>query len=128
MIEAYQDFSVQPMPPMGMDEPIEVAKPKKAHKLIAQLEEGNIFDKLGKMKDKTAAQVYEDIMQSYGDAEASNEKWLRKYKAALKLAKMQPTAGGEDIDTKDFPFPGASTAMMPFVMQAMLDFAARAAP
>ncbi len=107
---------------------VEVPKPRKVHKLLQWLEEGNIVAKLEDHKDKDPAMIYEDIMQLYGDADDSMEKYFKKYKAALKLAKMQPTAAGEDIDVKDFPFLGASTAMMPFVMEAMLDFAARAAP
>ena len=121
-----QGYGVPEMPMMGQME--EDAPEKKKPKLLKWLDEGNIVSRLEDHKEKTPATIYEDITQSYGDADASMEKWKKKYTAALKLAKMQPTAGGEDIDTKDFPFPGASVAMMPFVMEAMLDFASRAAP
>jgi chaperonin GroES len=107
---------------------IEVAKTKKPHELIAQLEDGNLVSKLEDHDDLTAADVYDDIMQTYGDAQATMTKWLKKYTAALKLAKMQPSAGGQDVESKSFPFAGASLAMMPFILQAMLDFASRASP
>lgn len=128
MVEFAQSIDSLPELPGYDQAEIEIPKPKKVHALIKQLEEGNIVSKLDDHKDKTPATIYEDIQQAYGDAEESMESWFRKYKAAIKLAKMQPTAGGKDIDTKDFPFPGASVAMMPFVLQAMLDFAARATP
>lgn len=122
---AYQEFPQDDV----IDDPVmEPVAPEKVHKLVKWLDEGNIVSKLNDHKDMTAADVYNDITQTYGDADASMEKWRKKYKAAIKLAKMQPTAGGEDIETKDFPFEGASVAMMPFVFQAMLDFASRAAP
>jgi hypothetical protein len=97
------------MPGAPMDAPL----PKKVNKLIKWLDEGNIVSKLADHKDLTPAEVYEDIMQAYGEAEESMGKWLRKYKAAINLAKMQPTAGGQEIESKDFPFEGASVAMMP---------------
>ena len=108
--------------------PVEEEKPAKVHKLIKWLDEGNIVSKMEDHATLTGSDVYEDIQQCYGDAQATMDKWLRKYKAAIALAKMQPTAGGEEIDSKDFPFPGASVAMMPFVLQSMLDFASRASP
>lgn len=113
--------------PAGYSEVVPL-KPQKVHKLVKWLDEGNIVSKLEDHKDLTAAEVYEDAMQCYGDAEETMSKWKRKYEAAIALAKMQPTAGGQEIESKDFPFPGASVAMMPFVLHSMLDFASRASP
>lgn len=127
MVEFAQDYQEFPEEDVEPAE-IEVAKPSKVHKLIKQLDEGNIVSRLEDHDDLTASDVYEDITQAFGDAAATMESWKRKYMSALKLAKMQPTAKGEDIDTKDFPFEGASVAMMPFVLQSMLDFASRASP
>lgn len=123
MIDA-PEYDLAPAIQIGAIEP----KPKKVHKLLSWLDEGNIVKKLADHKDKDPSQIYEDITSAYDEALESMDKYLAKYKAALKLAKMQPAAKGADIDTKDFPFAGASVAMMPFVMEAMLDFAARAAP
>src|SRR5262245_33829072 len=117
-------------PPPELIAPVQVEQPapKKVHKLVKQLDEGNLVSKLDGHPELSQSTVYEDLTEEFNDAEASMDKWLKKYKAALHLAKMQPTAGGQEIETKDFPFEGASVAMMPFVMEAMLDFASRASP
>jgi chaperonin GroES len=99
------------------------------HPLIAQLDEGNLVSKLRDLEKKTEAGIYQDTMELYGEAVQSMSDWKRKYDKALKLAKMQPTnSKGDPIETKDFPFEGASLAMTPFILEAMLDFAARATP
>lgn len=97
--------------------------------LIDQLDEGNLVKKLDKLEKTTRSKVYEDIMDSYTEASKSMDAWKRKYTKALLLAKMQPSnSKGEEIETKDFPFEGASTVMLPFILEAMLDFSARATP
>ena len=48
---------------------------------------------------------------------ASMDNWVRKYEKALKLAKMKDISGD-----KTFPFVGASRVMMPYIMEAAIDF------
>ncbi len=95
-----------------------------SHPLFANLEKGNIVKQLGTMN----TQAYQDAMELYGEAEQSMVQWLKRYNRAIKLAKLQPTSGDKDIETKSFPFPGASLAMLPYILEAMLDFNSRAAP
>lgn len=91
--------------------------------LIKNLDAGNIVDQL---KDNAAE--YVRIKRLYDEAVTSMEPWLKKYKAAVNLAKLQPTSGGMDITSKSFPFEGASLAMLPYILEAMIDFNSRAAP
>ncbi len=104
------------------------AKPDE-HQLIKQLDEGNLVDKLkhGTELDNTA--VAAEIQTLLQEAEGEKwEKWKKKYERALHLAKLEPTANGKEIEEKDFPFKGASLAMMPYITEACLDFNARIAP
>ena len=102
--------------------------------LIDNLDAGNIVDQIEDLKgadnvpSKTNGQLYEDIDGLYQAAKQSMESWEKKYKKAIKLAKMQPTKGDADVDSKDFPFEGASVAMLPYIFEAMLDFHGRAVP
>jgi len=91
--------------------------------LIANLDKGNIVDQLG-----DNAKEFVSVKKLYDEAVTSMSDWLKKYTAAIKLAKLQPTSGGHDIEEKSFPFQGASLAMMPYILEAMLDFNSRAAP
>lgn len=114
-------------PPMQW-QPMEIPGPRDEF-LIGNLDRGNLVELIDELEKKTHSAVYEDIMTSFGDAEATMEKWKKRYNKALKLAKMQPTdSSGTDIDSKSFPFDGASVAMMPFILEAMLDFSSRASP
>lgn len=88
------------------------------HKLLEMLDDGNIVDRLADMPNVAA-----EILTDYDDAKNSMADWLEKYKLAIKLAKMQPKE-----KQKTFPFRGASTAMLPFVLDAMIDFNARSSP
>jgi len=91
--------------------------------LIDNLEKGNIVDQL-----KDNSKEFVSVKKLYDEAVASMADWIKKYTAAIKLAKLQPTSGGHDIEEKSFPFQGASLAMMPYILEAMLDFNSRAAP
>ncbi len=91
--------------------------------LIANLDKGNIVDQLD-----DNAKEFNCVKKLYDEAVDSMSDWLKKYTAAIKLAKLQPTAGGNDIEEKSFPFQGASLAMMPYILEAMLDFNSRSAP
>lgn len=101
---------------------VETGVPEEAevisHPLLDYLDMGNIVDKLDK-PDTTASEILTD----YGAAYNSMKEWREKYKEALKLAKLEPKA-----KHKTFPFEGASTAMLPFILEAMLDFNSRSAP
>ena len=87
------------------------------------LDEGNLVDKL---EDNT--QCTADTKTLFDEAKASMSEWLKKYKRAINLAKLQAMSGEQEITEKSFPFEGASLAMLPFVTEAMLDFNARSAP
>ena len=69
-----------------------------------------------------------EALRKYDDALISMEQWKKKYKKALWLAKLQPNAGNIEITKKTFPFDNASLAMLPFILEAMLDFQSRATP
>lgn len=90
--------------------------------LTKYLDQGNIVDELADPK-KAAT----DALELYQEAMISMEPWLKKYKRALNLAKLQATSGDIEITEKTFPFEGASLAMMPYILEAMLDFSSRAA-
>lgn len=69
--------------------------------------------------DKVGSELMADI-----DADRNSmTDYIEKYEKALELAKMDPS--GED---KTFPFVKASKVMMPYLMEAAVDFNARAAP
>lgn len=69
------------------------------------------------------AEVASDVLRLLDAAKLSMAKWQDKYDKALKLAKLEPEA-----ESKTFPFEGASNVMMPFIMEAMLDFHSRTVP
>jgi len=86
--------------------------------LLAYLDMGNIVEHLPYRDTKAA-----EILTDYNTALNTMRDWKKSYDEALKLAKLEPKA-----KKKTFPFEGASTAMLPFVTEAMLDFNSRAAP
>lgn len=96
---------------------------QKPHPIFANLDQGNIVDKL-----PDNAKAYQDANDLYDEAKKSMVEWLKKYNRAIKLAILQPTSSDQDIESKSFPFQGASLAMMPYILEAMLDFSSRAAP
>lgn len=102
------------------EEPTE--EPEIQSKLIKFLDAGNIVDEL-----EDNAKACSDTIELYNDAVESMKPWLKKYKRALNLAKLQAMSGDVEITEKSFPFEGASMAMMPYILEAMLDFSSRAA-
>jgi hypothetical protein len=90
--------------------------------LIKNLDKGNIIDQLEEPRKACA-----DALELFHEAETSMDPWLKKYKRALNLAKLQATSGDVEITEKSFPFEGASMVMMPYILEAMLDFSSRAA-
>jgi chaperonin GroES len=91
--------------------------------LLSNLDEGNLVSKI-----ENNSESYNVIMEEYGTACSSMKEWIKKYNNAINLSKLQPTAGGKEIESKTFPFAGASLAMMPYILEAALDFNSRAAP
>jgi len=90
--------------------------------LFKYLDQGNIVSEL---KDEKKA--CSDTLDLYKTAETSMKPWLKKYTRALNLAKLQAMSGDVEITEKTFPFEGASVVMMPYILEAMLDFSSRAA-
>lgn len=90
-------------------------------KLVDFIDESNLIEELDKTEDRT--KVGADLKSKYDEDKVSMEAWDRKYKTALTLAQMQP-----ESEKKTFPFAGASTAMLPFIQEAMIDFNARTSP
>jgi len=64
-----------------------------------------------------------DLINGIEEDRQTMKPYLERYDVALKLAKMDD----EKVD-KNFPFQGASRVMMPYVMEAALDFWARTTP
>jgi len=75
------------------------------------------------LDDGELTNISTSISNSISSDKQSMAEWTRKYDKALKLARMKD----EDGD-KTFPFVGASRVMMPYVMEAALDFNARVSP
>lgn len=103
--------------------------------LVENLDAGNIVSLLDELegsewvdrKDNTT--LYSEIDTAYQKADESMSDWRKKYHKALALAKLIPKdSDGKEITSKDFPFQGASTAMLPYILEAMLDFHGRAVP
>ena len=90
----------------------------------------DLFDFLddGNLAEMVTTTQTTKVLEYYRDAIASMERWKRKYKRAINLSKMQATAGDVEIEKKSFPFEGASVVMMPYILEAQLDFIGRAAP
>ena len=93
--------------------------------LESLLDKGNIVDELEEHENEEATAKILDLCNQ---AEQSMEKWLKKYKRSINLAKLQAMSGDKEIEEKTFPFEGASLVMLPFVTEAMLDFNSRTAP
>lgn len=64
-----------------------------------------------------------DLLSEIDNDRNSMDDYIRKYKKSLELAKMD--SSGED---KTFPFVKASKVMMPYLMEAAVDFNARSSP
>jgi chaperonin GroES len=90
---------------------LEMAKILETDNVASLLDEGD--------KSKISSDLSSSITS---DIESMSD-WKRKYDKALKLARMKDDGGD-----KTFPFVGASRVMMPYVMEAALDFNARVSP
>ena len=90
--------------------------------IFENLDEGNLVEQLDDIPEGRSG-VSSRATQGNDEATESMSKWKKTYDKALKLAKLDP-----ETKKKTFPFEGASTVMMPFIMQAMLDFHSRVVP
>ena len=102
--------------------PDNVEKADSGIKVYQFLDEGNLVEKVDDLVGGRQ-QVVSDTKALLDEAKNSMEKWRKHYEQALKLAKLEPEA-----KEKTFPFQGASQVMLPFIMEAMLDFHSRTVP
>lgn len=116
---AYDESVVEELPSTDY----EADESERTGELEENLDAGNL---VGKLKDNKQATA--DTQGLFDKAKDSMSDWLKKYKRAINLAKLQAMSGDQEITEKSFPFEGASLAMLPFVTEAMLDFNARSAP
>ena len=112
--EELVDEFIEPMEEM----PDDMEEEKSGIELFAFLDEGNLIGKI-----KNTSEVGAEVRRLYDEARTSMAKWKRKYKRALKLAKLEPEAA-----QKTFPFEKASNVVMPFILETMLDFHSRTVP
>ena len=92
--------------------------PKDLKKILESKD--NLFDLFSEQEiathiDRVTAGIEED--------RRSMDKYLKSYKKAIRRAKMLP-----ETETKSFPFDKASNVVMPYILDAALDFNARTAP
>jgi len=96
----------------------EIDEEKTGVQLLDFLEAGNIVDKI-----ENPTQQAGELINIHDSAYISMKDWREKYERAMYLASLQPKE-----DLKTFPFEGASTTMLPFILEAMLDFHSRTVP
>lgn len=73
------------------------------------------------LEENELTKVAEDVCQGVEDDKKSMDDYRTQYEDALKLARMK----WDSEESKDFPFQGASKVMMPYLMDAALEFNAR---
>tara|TARA_R110000822_G_scaffold65687_2_gene160794 strand:- start:182 stop:2323 length:2142 start_codon:yes stop_codon:yes gene_type:complete len=120
-----QQEELQEEPTQELEVGIEYEEEAADGYLEGLLDQGNIVEELDASENADATQK---IIGLYDEACRSMGKWLKKYKRAINLAKLQAMSGETEIEEKSFPFEGASLVMLPFVTEAMLDFNSRTAP
>lgn len=86
--------------------------------LAKLLNQGNIARGLDNLDD-----LAQEIIEGINDDRKSMDGYLKKYERAIKLARMM-----DDEGDKTFPFQGASRVMMPYVLEAAMEFWARNVP
>lgn len=99
-----------------------VERTKSGIPIFEFLDQGNLVDVADKIPGGLT-QIAADALAAYDVAKQSMSKWEKLYKKALKLAKIEPEA-----QKKTFPFEDASQVMLPFILEAMLDFHSRTVP
>ena len=72
------------------------------------------------LSDSVRGEITEQILNQYNADHDSMDEWFDHYDKALKLASMDSS----DVE-KDRPFRGAARVMMPYVLEAAIDFNAR---
>lgn len=84
------------------------------------LDEDNLVEWLDETQlTQITSRLLDDIESDRG----TMDDYLRKYNEAIRLAKMEP-----ETEDKTFPFVGASKVMMPYLMEAAVDFNSRVVP
>lgn len=68
-------------------------------------------------------ELAQEIIEGIDEDRRSMDPYLKKYERAIKLARMM-----DDEGDKTFPFQGASRVMMPYVLEASMEFWARNVP
>lgn len=86
--------------------------------LASLLNRGNIAADRDDLND-----LSQEILEGIKDDEQSMDDYLKKYGRAIRLARMM-----DDEGDKTFPFQGASRVMMPYVLEAAMEFWARNVP
>lgn len=89
-------------------------------KLREILETDNLVDWLDASR---LDEIKEELISGIADDEESMGEYLQKYRDAIKLARMIP-----ETEDKTFPFFRASKVMMPYLMEAAIDFNSRVVP
>ena len=75
------------------------------------------------LDDTELTRIGDDLGDQINDDRLSMEPWLKKYKKAMGLARLEPKNA-----KKTFPFEGASNVMCPYILEAAIDFNARIVP
>lgn len=107
---------------VGPEDPTETGDEASAavSKLLGWAEQDNLIDQFDR---KDLDQLKADLSDQYGQDLNTMKGWSKKYDKAFTLAKMKVS---EEKKTK--PFEGAAKVMMPYVIEAAIDFNARMIP
>lgn len=127
MAELIEEVEIEDQPEISVDIPAVFEELPEVFEFLNRDE--NLVGELDKRDHTSNSEVYADAISVLKDCETTMESWKKKYNRALMLAKLTPTTkDGKEIESKDFPFEGASLAMLPYIFEAMLDFSSRASP
>ena len=116
-IPAQKDVTISSAPSIQSAEELEQGYTSEIRKII---DADNICECL---EDQKLLDIAKDLKERIDEDRLTMDNYVRKYKRAIDLAKMAP-----EHKTKNFPFEGASNAMTPYILEAALDFNARAMP
>ncbi len=95
-------------------------EPTEGIPIFQNLDAGNLVEQIA---DPDVDYRCADTMDLLSEAESTMEAWKKKYEKAIALATLTPEA-----EQKNFPFPKASNVVLPFLVEAMLDFHSRTVP
>lgn len=103
--------------PIGADSDTRPGITKKLREILKQ---DNLVEWLD---DRVLDDIQFDLLFGIELDRESMSDYLEQYETAIKLAKMEP-----EVEDKTFPFVGASRVMMPYLMEAAIDFNSRVVP